>query len=32
MGEKAAEIILKRINGEVLDQQKIFLNANLWER
>jgi DNA-binding LacI/PurR family transcriptional regulator len=32
MGEKAAEIILKRINGEVLDQQKIFLNANLCER
>lgn len=32
MGEKAAEIILKRISGEVLDQQKLFLNANLCER
>ncbi|MFO7882535.1 MAG: LacI family DNA-binding transcriptional regulator [Kosmotogaceae bacterium] len=32
MGEKAAEIILKRINGEEFKQQKIFLNTNLFER
>ncbi len=32
MGEKAAEIILKRINGEEFKQQKIFLNTSLFER